>query len=261
METHRFPAVDPRESYALFTPDGSGDLTDRPSRSWLWEECSMVSRSLIRGALGDLRLPSSSAIIQKITTLYEAGSASMAYFYFDFRDDDKRSRHNLLPSLLVQLSARSDPFCDVLSRLYQSHDEGVRQPSDGALMRCLKDMLTLPDQGPVYLILDALDECPKTFGLPSVRKQVLELVKDLVDLRLPSLHICVTSRPEVDIRDALERIASHSVSLHEESGQKEDIAEYVKSVVLSNSVREIQRWRDADRDLVIKTLSERADGM
>ena len=203
----------------------------------------------------------SSAIIQKTTALYEAGSASMAYFYFDFRDVDKRSRHNLLPSLLVQLSARSDPFCDVLSHLYKDHDDGMRRPSESALMRCLKDMLTLPDQGPIYLILDALDECPKGSGVPSIRKQVLDLVRDLVDLRLPSLHICVTSRPEVDIQDILESLASHSISLHGESGQQQDITDYIGSVVHSDSVREIRRWRDADKDLVIKTLSERADGM
>ncbi len=128
-------------------------------------------------------------------------------------------------------------------------------------MRRLKDMLTFPDQGPVYLILDALDECPNTSGVPSFREQVLDLVKDLVDLQLRSLRICVTSRPEVDIRDVLENVASHSVSLHDESGQKRDIVEYVESVVHSNSVGAIRRWRDADKDLVIKTLSERADGM
>ena len=185
----------------------------------------------------------------------------MAYFYFDFRNIDKRSRRNLLPSLLVQLSTRSDAFCDILSRLYRAHDDGARQPSDSALMGCLQDMLTLPHQGPIYLILDALDECPNTSGVPSFREQVLELVQDLVDLRLPNLHICVTSRPEVDIKDALEIVASHSVSLHDESGQQKDIAKYVESVVHSNSARSIRRWRDADKELVIKTLSDRADGM
>ncbi len=261
MEANRFPAVDPWETYAPLTFDAPGDLMDHSLHSWLWKERPMVSRPLTLAALGNLRLLSSSAIIQKITALYEAGLASMAYFYFDFRDVDKRSRRNLLPSLLVQLSARSDPFCDILSRLYKARDDGARQPSDSALMGCLKDMLTVPDQGPVYLILDALDECPNTSGVPSIREQVLDLVKDLVDLRLPSLHICVTSRPEVDIQDTLESVASHSVSLHDENGQKKDIAEYVESVVHSNSGRAIRRWRDADKDLVIKTLSEGADGM
>jgi hypothetical protein len=185
----------------------------------------------------------------------------MAYFYFDFRDVDKQSRRDLLPSLLIQLAARSDPFCDILSQLYKEYDNGTHQASDSALIRCLKDMLTLPDQRPVYLILDALDECPNTSGVPSSREQVLDLVKELVGLRLPSLHICATSRPEVDIQDTLASVASHSVSLHDESGQQKDIAEYVRSVVYADSVRAMRRWRDEDKALVIRTLSERADGM
>ncbi|KAH8980413.1 hypothetical protein EDB92DRAFT_2107223, partial [Lactarius akahatsu] len=124
-----------------------------------------------------------SAIINDIATLHKAGFVYMAYFYFDFRDVDKQSRRDLLRSLLVQLSARSDPFCDILSRLYTEHDDGTRQPSDNALMHCLNEMLTLPNQPPVYLIMDALDECPNTSGIPSAREQVLDVVKELVDLR------------------------------------------------------------------------------
>ncbi|KAH9031723.1 hypothetical protein EDB84DRAFT_1418230 [Lactarius hengduanensis] len=163
----------------------------------------------IHGKLWESLQPlTSSAIINDITTLCNEGPASMAYFYFDFRDINKQARHNLLSSLLTQLSDRSDHFCDILYRLYKTHDNGARQPSDSALFQCLKEMLTLPNQGPVYLIMDALDECPDTSDVPSPREQVLELVKDLVGLRIPSLHICITSRPEVDIGDVLEPIAS-----------------------------------------------------
>jgi hypothetical protein len=185
----------------------------------------------------------------------------LAYFYFDFRDLRKQSRRDLLHSLLIQLSDCSDPFCDILSQLYEECGNGTRQPSDSALMGCLKKMLTLPNQCPVYLIMDALDECPNTSGIPSTREQVLGLVKELVGLRLSSLHICVTSRPEVNIRSALEGLAFRSVSLHDESGQNEDIAEYIKSVVHSPSDTLMKRWREEDKELVIQALSERADGM
>ncbi len=184
----------------------------------------------------------------------------MAYFYFDFRDTNKQSRHDLLLSLLNQLSARSNPCCDILSRLYKAHDDGARQPSDRALMQCLKEMLTLPSQGPVYLIMDAIDECPNISGIPSAREQVLDLITSLVGL-LPNIRVCVTSRPEVDIKAAFEPLASHTVSLHDESGQKEDITDYVRFVVYSNSDTAMKRWRDEDKELVIETLSERADGM
>ena len=203
----------------------------------------------------------SSAIINDIGSLQKAGLASMAYFYFDFRDVRKQSHGDLLRSLLIQLSTLSDPFCDILSRLYDEYGKGTRQPSDRALMHCLKEMLTLPNQRSVYLIMDALDECPNTSGIPSAREQVLDLVKELVYLRLPNLHICVTSRPEVNIRYALEGLAFYSVSLHDESGQNEDISNYIKSVVHSPSDTLMKRWREDDKDLVIRTLSARSDGM
>ena len=185
----------------------------------------------------------------------------MAYFYFDFRDVRKQTHGDLLRSLLIQLSAYSDPFCDILSRLHAEFGKGARQPTDRALMQCLKEMLTLPDQCPVYLIFDALDECPNTSGIPTAREQVLGLVKELVDLHLSSLRICVTSRPEVNIRTALEGLAFYSISLHNESGQNEDISYYIKSVVNSPLDTHMKRWTKKDKDLVIQTLSEKADGM
>ena len=191
----------------------------------------------------------------------DAGQASMGYFYFDFRDVSKQHRRDLVPSLLTQLSARSVPRCDILSRYYSDHDDGARQPSDESLTRCLKEMLSLPDQHPVYLIMDALDECSNISGIPSPRDKVLRLVKELVGLHAPNLHICVTSRPEVDIRDALEPLTSRRVSLHDQSGQKEDIEDYVRSVVYSESETIIRRWRKEDKELVIETLSNQADGM
>ena len=185
----------------------------------------------------------------------------MAYFYFDFRDANKQAFRGLVASLITQLSVRSSPRCDILSDLYLAHDEGKEQPSDSDLANCLKKMLILSDHRPTYLIIDALDESPNNSGIPSPRENVLHLVKELVELRLPDLHICVTSRPEIDIRDILEPLTSRRVSLHDESGQKQDIVDYIKSVVYSDSEPIMRRWRKEDKELVIKVLSERADGM
>ena len=192
-------------------------------------------------------------------TLRVAGSASMAYFYFDFRDVDKQKLSNLLPSLLIQLSSRSEPYCDILSRLYSSHDRGIRKPSDRAMVECLKEMLNLEAQEPTYIIMDALDECPITSTIPSPREEVLDFVDELVRLHLPNIHICVTSRPEHDIQAVLKHLTPCAVSLHDESGQQRDIINYVTSFVQSD--RRVRRWRQEDKDLVIKTLSEKADGM
>jgi hypothetical protein len=107
--------------------------------------------------------------------------------------------------------------------------------------------------------LAAIDECPNTSGIPSPRKEVLEVMNELVALGLPNLHICVTSRPEIDIQTVLQPLTPHPVSLHDETGQKQDIIDYVTSVVHSNNT--MRRWRNEDKELVIKTLSEKANGM
>jgi hypothetical protein len=193
----------------------------------------------------------------------DAGQASIAYFYFDFRDTDKQHWRDLLSSLVTQLSVHPGPCCDILSRLYSDDGNGAQKPNDNALKRCLKEMLTLPDQRPVYLLMDALDECSdiSTNEILSPRDRVLQLVKELVELRIPNLHICVTSRPEFAIRDVLEPVTSRRVCLHDQSGQKKDIEDYVRSVVYSESEPIMRRWRKEEKDLVIETLAERAEGM
>jgi hypothetical protein len=183
----------------------------------------------------------------------------VAYFYFDFRDDNKKHRHNFLPSLLVQFAACSVACCDIASRVYSAHGKGTQQPNDEVLVNCLTDMLSAMSQHQVYIIVDALDECPNTFGVRSPRERVLSLIKDLVDLRLPNLHLCATSRLEIDISNRLEPLEPHLVSLHDQSGHKDDITKYIRSEV--DFIASNKKWRDDDKELVIETLSEKADGM
>ncbi|KAH9040809.1 hypothetical protein EDB84DRAFT_1576914 [Lactarius hengduanensis] len=200
-----------------------------------WESSQSGSLLWIHGKAGSGKSILCSAIVQHLITLRDAGSASVAYFYFDFRDLDKKNCRDLVSSLLIQLSSRSRPCLDILSRVYSTYNDGKERPSERSLVKCLKDVLMAlsTPQLPTYIILDALDECPNTSGMPTPRGHVLGLVTDLVDLRLPNLHICITSRPESDIWTALKPLTSGHFSLHDQAGQKKDISEYVSSVVQS----------------------------
>ena len=217
----------------------------------------MNNLSIVR--VHELMLLASSAIIEDIRTLQRSGLASLAFFYCDFRDDQKKDLRGLLSSLLVQLGGQSHAYSTVLSDFYVSHGSGSQHASDSELVGCLKEMLNLPGQATVHIVIDALDECPVTTGLVFTRKKVLELVEELVNLHIPNLRICVTSRPEADITDVLDNPAFCSVSLHGESGQVQDIAEYVRSFV--HTSREMRRWKAADKQLVIDELTNKADGM
>ena len=204
-------------------------------------------------------LLSSSAVIEDIRAVQKFGLASLAFFYCDFRESQKKDVHGLLSSLLVQLGGQADIYSAALSDFYAAHGRGSQHASDGELLECLKDMLKLPGQATVYIIIDGLDECPTTTGMPSPRENVFLLVEELVGLHNPSLRICITSRPEADILDVLQPLAFLSISLHEENGQAQDIADYVKSVI--DKDRKMRRWNPADKQLVVDLLKKKADGM
>ena len=200
-----------------------------------------------------------SSIVQDVEGMHAIGLATLAYYYFDFRDVKKQDSYGLVSSLISQLSAESDSCFNILFQLYSGHTRGIRKPDIDVLKQCMTDMLSLPGQAPIYIIVDGLDECPNFPGRPSAREEVLELIEELVDLKLPNVHLCVASRPEVDIRAVLEPLTYLRISLHDESGQKEDIMEYIKSVVHSD--RRMRRWKEEDKQLVIDTLSDKVDGM
>ena len=189
----------------------------------------------------------------------KAGLASLAFFYFDFREDQKKDLRGLVSSLLVQLCHQSDSYCDILFEFYSEFVKGMRRPSDDALVGCLKNLLNLPGLAPVYLVVDALDECPNSSAIPSHRAEVLNLLEELINSKLPNMRICVTSRPEVDINDVLDPLIPRCISLHDQSGQKRDIEEYIESVIKTHP--ESRRWKAEHKQLVINVLMKKADGM
>ena len=203
----------------------------------------------------------SSTIIQDIEHISGTGSAYLAYYFFDFKDTRKQDTRGFLSSILVQLCCQSTLFCKILHELFSEHQCGSKQPSVSALKQCLEKILKISRNFPLYIIVDALDECPDTSGLQSSREKLLALIQELVGLSLPNLRFCITSRPEVDIRDVLEPLTTTSsrVSLHDEDGQKDDIVDYIKFIVYSD--KKIMRWREDDKEMVVETLSNRAHGM
>ena len=201
----------------------------------------------------------SSTIIEDVDSMRKSGLASLAFFYYDFREDGKKDLRGLISSLLVQLCHQSDSYYQILSSFYSEHANGSWHPGDDELIRRLKDILKVPGQAPVYLIVDGLDECSNTPDTPSPREKVLMLIEDLVKLGLPNLRLCITSRPEIDIQVALEPLIFRSISLHDESEQRKDIENYIRSVVSTDP--KMRRWKAEDKELVIDVLIEKSDGM
>ncbi|KAH9032802.1 hypothetical protein EDB85DRAFT_2289651 [Lactarius pseudohatsudake] len=189
-----------------------------------WKTKATTSLLWIHGKPGSGKSILCSAIIQEITMLWEAGLAIMA-------------------SLLVPIVVATYSLA-FTRRTTMAH-------------RCSRYLAKAQSTSSWTRWMNV----PIPLELPPARKQVLDLIMDLVGLRLSNLHICVTSRPEIDIRAALEPLTFYPVSIHEQSGQKKDIEDYIRSVVYVGSDTAMRRWRDKDKELVIETLTDKADGM
>jgi hypothetical protein len=120
-------------------------------------------------------------------------------------------------------------------------------------------MLALRGQDMIYIIVDALDECPCSFERDTGRERILEILKELVESKFTHLRVCVASRPEVDIREAFEALSAPNVSIHDQTRQIEDIVQYVKSVVHTDT--KMQKWPEDVKASVIDTLAKNGGGM
>jgi hypothetical protein len=187
--------------------------------------------------------------------MQKSGNASLAMYFYDFRDDLKKDLRGLLTSLLFQLCDQSDSYYNILSTF---HRDSLQSPHNDELIRCLVDLVKLPGP-PVYLIVDGLDESPNSSTQSFHREQVLSFLEDLVKAQLQNLRVCVTSQLEVDIKATLDPLAFHSVSLENENGQKKDIKDYIESIVHTD--KNMKRWNPKYKQLVIDILTEKADGV
>lgn len=225
--------------------------------SGLRKDCLLVWTTTASSRLGVFMLLASSTIIQDVWSMCQAGLANLAFFYFDHRDTAQLDARTLLSSLLVQLYNQSDYFREVLTTVYMAHDCGSRQPGEEELLQCLRDMVS-QGKSPVYIIIDALDECPDSSGLASPRAEVLEIIRRLSDIS-SRVYLCIASRLETDIRRVIKPLTSHIVSLDKNDGHHKDIAEYVKFIVHSDPT--IGEWPEGEKRLIIDTLTHNCGGM
>lgn len=151
----------------------------------------------------------------------------------------------LVLQLSGQLQGREDD--DPLIRLYTKCRTSA--PTDEALLGCLLQLVGLFQH--VYILVDALDESP--FG--RARSNVLQTLRDIRGWSELGLHMLVTSRDEVDIRDELDGFAKEMPM--QMDAVDRDIKRYVCQHLRQD--RRLRKWEE-DFSRIEQELSQRAQG-
>ncbi|KAF7293972.1 NACHT domain protein [Mycena kentingensis (nom. inval.)] len=114
-----------------------------------------------------------------------------AFFFFDTNNSAQQSVSAMLKSLVFQLSLLGAASQQIVVTLMKSCQGGHRSPNNKELLyQALVLQLQEFQPHPVYLLVDALDECAEIAVL-------LEVLGDLLKKNFNHVHILLTSQPRV----------------------------------------------------------------
>ncbi|KAJ5614689.1 hypothetical protein N7528_008343 [Penicillium herquei] len=136
-----------------------------------------------------------------------------------------------------------------LEQLYMLHESGT--PPVDTLLALLRRLVERFRN--VYILLDALDESPRDCK----RAGVLKAIQVIRDWALPGVHLLVTSRNELDIRESLKPSRGQDIPLRNSEVDR-DIADFV-SYQLQNDPK-LQKWKDRHEEIQ-KRLTSDAQGV
>ncbi|KAJ7495307.1 hypothetical protein FB451DRAFT_1019697, partial [Mycena latifolia] len=196
-------------------------------REWIYAPRSLL---WLHGISGSGKTVLSSTIIESL----RARTEPLAFFYFDTNNSGQRTVTQLLCSLVTQLSVQADSPDKTLNDLWKSHAKGQHLPGDSALISDALIPIVTEFSRPVYIVLDALDEC-------SERDELLESLTKILDMVSSNVHLLLTSRPEVP---HCSHLVQHAVSLS-----------------LEGCVDQDADWTDTRKAQIQVGLLERSGGM
>jgi hypothetical protein len=173
----------------------------------------------------------------------------IAFFYFTFNDSSKQDESALLRAWLLQLASQLQDGQKDLIHLCESYKPSI--PPSPVLLDHLRRLIERFDE--VYFLVDALDESPRN----KPRKKVLDTLKIIRSWSLGGVHLFVTSRDELDIRESIDPSFDDEVAMRN-SGLDDDIANYIYSQLCDN--RRLRHWLPY-REKIQNTLTKGARGV
>lgn len=183
-------------------------------------------------------------------------STALAYFYFSFSDIKKQNVDGMLASLIKQIGSRRLNK-QLLERLgeYKVKEQRPDTKTFGEVL-----ISSLSGYSDVYVVIDALDECPV---LNERRERLLESLNFILANTPDSLHVFLTSRKEPDIdfhmRAHLSRPFKMEIDLlaHRKILNR-DIRHYIDSKLATKKFRS---WPESIKVEARESLLDKADCM
>ena len=222
------------------------------SKSRLWQDCHLVISEVFVLKEGGLILSISSAVIEDIMShCHEKALHALTFFYFDFNDSEKQQYGSVLRSIIAQLLTQYPETSETLVNMYNQmyKHPANRAAPDAMLLLALQKTIRLLSE--CYIVLDALDEARP-------REDVLDLIQQILNWKIPRLHLLVTSRREMGIESTLSPLVTSTMEM-QKLLVNIDISLYIHKRLECDS--RLKKWSPGIKADIKDTLTKGADGM
>ena len=163
----------------------------------------------------------------------------------------------MVSSLIVQLCGSRPDSPQPLLDLGEYKDTN-RRPDLKSLENTLQ--ATIADFENVYLVIDALDECPV---VDQEREKLLACILRMYGWREANLHFLLTSRKENDIVDEFRPLFGTKSAVEMDLEVHKDYVNHDIGIFIDEKLAtsKFKKWPVETRELVRSTLIEKADAM
>ena len=190
-----------------------------------------------------------SIAVDHLRTTFKDQESALLCVFCSYADQERQTSTDLVASILEQL-VRTKRITSEIRSLYQRHQTRTTHPGLAELSKLLQSMIE--KSAKVFIIIDALDECPKT----TRRAFVGEIHK----LRSRA-HLLVTSRPASAIAHAHD-LEFHDAIHLEIHALNTDLEMYIRAKTQQDHA--LARYLKQDlllQEEVVTTIIDNAKGM
>ena len=189
-----------------------------------------------------------STIVENLQRMYNDTSDVGIGWIYCIYNEKGQTAHNLLASLLRQFCRQKGSLSPEVSKSYKYHCRHGTRPLVPDISRLLHSELKRFTK--VYIVIDALDECPE-----SDRTRDVFLTETL---NLPSnAYLLVTSRPNNSIEKILTDAERLEIYAHDDDVRRHVAARITNEPLLMNHVTADPSLKDT----IVSKITERAQGM
>lgn len=184
--------------------------------------------------------------INELTTRFQDDiDIGIAYLYCNFRRTDEQKAHELLASLLKQLSGGQSCLPDSVKSLYDKHKVNHTRPSLEEISRTLQSVASLYPR--VFIIVDALDECQVSDGCR------MSFLTEIFSLQIKTgANLFMTSRFIPEIMEKMKGTIKYEIRAH-----NEDVRRYLDGRISESGQKLLQAYREEINTEITKAV----DGM